>query len=163
MSFRLLALTLTLALVPSACGAPPSHEEGGAPFSAVADVQQLMLTVLEPAAEHYWDAVGWILDESGTLELRPSTPEEWEAVRNAAFVIAESGNLLMMEGRALEDPAWMAMSRALVDVGRVAIAAADARDDMAVFDAGAEVYYVCTNCHATYALETLRPSDERAN
>ncbi len=163
MIFRLLALTLTLALAPSACGAPPAREPGGAPFSAVADVQQLMLTVLEPAAEHYWDAVGWIIDESGTLELRPSTPEEWEAVRNAAFVIAESGNLLMMEGRALEDPAWMAMSRALVDVGRVAIAAADARDDMAVFDAGAEVYYVCTNCHATYALETLRPSDERAN
>jgi hypothetical protein len=28
---------------------------------------------------------------------------------------------------------------------------------------GAEVYYVCTNCHATYAVESLRPNDVRAN
>ena len=46
------------------------------PFSAVADVQQLMASVLEPAADTYWDAVGWILDEKGTREIRPSTDEE---------------------------------------------------------------------------------------
>ena len=28
---------------------------------------------------------------------------------------------------------------------------------------GAEVYYTCTNCHATYAVETLRPTDDRVN
>ena len=127
-------------------------------MTAVADVQELMATVLEPAAEVYWDAVGWIIDASGTTEIRPSSPEEWEAVRNAAFVIAESGNLLMMEGRALDQDAWMTLSRSLIDVGRRAIEAAEARDDMAVFDMGAEVYYVCTACHSTYALETLRPN-----
>ena len=55
------------------------------------------------------------------------------------------------------------MSQALVDVGRQAIDVADARDESGVFDVGAEVYQVCTNCHASFALETLRPNDERVN
>ncbi len=84
-------------------------------------------------------------------------------MRNAAFVIAESGNLLMMDGRAIEEPAWMPMAQAMIDVGQRAIDAASAMDEQAVFDAGAEVYYACANCHAIFAIETLRPNDERAN
>lgn len=153
-------LPLALLLSTAACSdaAPVAQADH---FSTVADVQELMLTILEPAAEHYWDAVGWIDTEQGEIEIEPTTDEEWEAVRNAAFVIAESGNLLMMQGRALEDPAWVPMSRAMVDIGREAIAAAESRDKMRVFNTGAEVYYVCTNCHAAFALETLRPADER--
>jgi len=78
-------------------------------------------------------------------------------------VIAESGNLLMMGSRALDQTGWIGMSQAMVEVGRTAIEAAEARDEAAVFDAGAEVYYVCTACHAAYALGTLRPSDTRTN
>ena len=132
-------------------------------YEVVADVQELMLSVLEPAAEAYWDAVGWIIDETGEHEIAPANPEEWEAVRNAAFVIAESGNLLMMDSRVLDQTSWIAMSKAMVQVGRIAIEAAETRDKNAVFDAGAEVYYVCTACHATYALDTLRPNDTRSN
>ena len=109
------------------------------------------------------DRVGWIIDETGEHEIAPANPEEWEAVRNAAFVIAESGNLLMMDSRALDQTSWIAMSKAMVQVGRIAIEAAETRDKNAVFDAGAEVYYVCTACHATYALDTLRPNDTRSN
>ena len=127
-------------------------------FVPVSDVQQLMLHVLEPAAEHYWDAVGWVIDLDGTTEIVPSSHEEWEAVVNAAYVVAESGNLLMMDPRRLDDGAWLSMSQALVEVGRDAIAAAEAEDRDAVFDAGAEVYYACTACHSAYALETLRPN-----
>ncbi len=53
----------------------------------------------------------------------------------------------------------MNWSAALIDVGRQAIEAAESRSRDAVFDMGAEVYYVCTGCHATYALETIRPAD----
>ena len=129
------------------------------PYAEVASVQEIMNAVLEPAADVYWDAVGWILDEQGVSAIAPSTPEEWEAVRNAAYVIAESGNLLMMEGRAKDRGPWMAMSRAMVEVGRQALLAAETEDEAAVFDAGAEVYYVCSACHVQYALETLNPSD----
>lgn len=128
------------------------------PFAAVADSRQLMLSVIEPAAEVYWDAVGTIMDLEGTYEIEPRTAEEWEAVVNAAYVIAESGNLLLMEERAQGRPHWTAMSRAMIDMGRLAIEAAERRDPQAVFEVGGDVYLVCTGCHAVYATETLRPN-----
>lgn len=127
-------------------------------FEPVADVKQLMSTILEPAAEVYWDAVGWIIDAKGTTELKPANAEEWAAVRNAAFVMAETGNLLMMKGRAPDNDAWMAMSKQMIEVSKRAIAAADARDPDAVFTVGGDVYEACTACHARYAVGTLRPS-----
>lgn len=149
---------LLLALLLPACGGT-APEASSVPFTPVADTQQLMATILEPASEVYWDAVGWIVDASGTTEIRPSTPEEWEAVRNAAFVIAESGNLLMMEGRAPDGGPWMGMAQAMTETAVRAIAVAEARDAQGVFDVGAEVYFTCTACHATYAVQTLNPAD----
>ena len=128
------------------------------PYTPVANLQELMATVVDPAADFYWDAVGWIIDENGTEEIRPQSPEEWDLVRNAAFVVAESGNLMMMQGRAIEEQAFGTFAQAMVTVGRRAIEVAEARDEMGVFDVGAEMYAVCTACHATYALETLRPN-----
>jgi hypothetical protein len=128
------------------------------PYTPVANLQELMATVVDPAADFYWDAVGWIIDESGTEEIRPQSPEEWDLVRNAAFVVAESGNLMMMQGRTIDEEAFIAFAQAMVSVGQRAIEAAEARDEMGVFDVGAEMYAVCTACHATYALETLRPN-----
>ena len=149
--------SLAMLLFVSAGCNPP--EPAPAPTAQpVADVQQLMNTILEPAAESYWDAVGWIVDLNGTTEVRPKTAEEWDAVRNAAYVVAESGNLLMMDGRALDRGQWLTLSQGLVDVGKRAIAAAEARDPEAVFTVGGDVYEACTACHARYATQTLRPS-----
>ena len=127
------------------------------PYIPVADLQELMATVVDPAADFYWDAVGWIVDSTGTEEIRPRSAEEWELVRNAAFVVAESGNLMMMQGRAIDEDAYSTFAQAMVTVGQRAIEVAEARDEMGVFDVGAEMYAVCTACHATYALETIRP------
>ena len=132
-------------------------DAGGPPFTLVADLPDLMTTVVDPAADVYWDAVGWIIDASGTTEIRPESPEEWEAVRNAAYQVAESGNLMMMEGRAVDEPEWRGFSQAMISVGQRAIEAAEARDEQGVFDVGAEIYAVCTGCHSIYAVETLRP------
>lgn len=145
---------------PASAELAPAREGSGAsePFSPVADVQELMARVLDPASDVFWDAVGWIDDANGTTYIHPESDEEWDAVVNAAFVLAESGNLLMMEGRRIDDGAWMGMSQSMVDVGRRAIAIAEARDEQGVFDVGAEVYAVCTNCHAAYAVETLPPN-----
>ena len=38
----------------------------------------------------------------------------------------------------------------MIDTGAAAIKAAEAKDPDAVFDTGAEIYAVCTNCHAKY-------------
>lgn len=129
----------------------------------IADVQELMVSVLEPAAEAYWDGVGEVLTEAGVHQFRPLTEEDWTTLRNAAFVLAESGNLLMMDGRARDRGDWMAHSRTMVETGRLALAAVDRRSPDAVFDAGAQVYYACRDCHARYATETLRPSDPHSD
>ncbi len=144
-------LTLLALLACSDAPEPP-------PFAVVADSRQLMLSVIEPAAEVYWDAVGVIMDEEGTHHIEPVGAAEWEAVENAAFVLAESGNLLLLEDRARGRDHWRTMSRAMIEIGRRAVEAARARDPDAVFEAGGEVYLVCTGCHAVYAAETLRPS-----
>jgi len=156
---RILPLLVTLAA--GAC-AREAAEEASA-YRPVGDVADLMAGVVEPAAEVYWDAVGVIVDSAGEHQLAPQTEEDWLAVRAAAYTVAESGNLLMMPERALDQGPWITMSQSLVEIGQRALEAADSRNLDAVFDMGAEMYYVCTNCHGAYALETLRPNDARAN
>jgi hypothetical protein len=151
---------LAAAVLGAACAQPADDTSRYIPLG---DLQQLMAYVVEPAAEVYWDAVGIIVDAEGEHQMAPTTDEEWLAVSSAAYTVAEAGNLMMMPGYALDDGAWLEMSRALIEVGRRAVEAADARSLDAVFDMGAEVYYVCTNCHAAYAAETLRPTDARSN
>ncbi len=144
-------------LLTGACAdapAPPS-------FVAAADSRQLMLSVLEPAAEVYWDAAGFVWDMEGEHEIEPRTAEEWEAVENAAWVLAESGNLLLLQERVQGDH-WVAMSRSMIDVGKRAVEAAEARDPDRVFQVGGDVYLVCTGCHAVYATQTLRPNYDTA-
>lgn len=156
-SRRAAAITLMVAALGSAsCGGPAPP-----PMKHVADVKQLMNSILEPAADEYWDAVGTIYEQSGTTEIRPQSTADWEAIVGRAYVIAESGNLLMLGPRAKDGGEWMALSRALVDVGEKAIRAAEARNPQAVFDVGAEVYDACTNCHAKYSPEVGRMSSAR--
>ena len=142
-----------LALVASACGGPPPP-----PMRPVADVKQLMQFVVEPAADLYWDGVGTIVDQSGVTEFKPETQTEWDALVHNAYVLAESGNLLMLGSRPKDGGEWMQMSRAMVDVGEKAIRAAESHNPQAVFDVGGEVYEACTNCHAKYAIDLARPN-----
>jgi hypothetical protein len=149
-------LVLTGALLTSGCDhAPPAAPP---PLRPIADVKQLMTSIVEPAADVYWDAVGTIEDAKGIVQIAPDTDEEWGAVRNSAYVLAESGNLLMMTGRAKDNDEWMKLSQALVDVGQRAIQAAESKNPKAVFDVGADVYEACVACHAKYALSVMRPN-----
>lgn len=150
---RQLIVVVACTLGTSACSAPTPP-----PYRPVADVKTLMATVMEPAAEVYWDAVGIIVDEKGEQQLEPKSAEEWDAVRNAAFVVAESGNLLMMPSRAKDGGEWMAAAQLMVEAGQKAIRAAEARDKDAVFAVGADVYDACTNCHAKYSPDIVRPN-----
>lgn len=140
-----------------------AEQDVASSYRPVGDMADLMAGVVEPAAEVIWDAVGVIVDAEGEHQLAPQTEEEWLALRFAAYTVAESGNLLMMPERALDQGAWISMAQSLVEMGERAIEASDARNLDAIFDVGAEIYYVCTNCHSTYAIETLRPNDSRAN
>ena len=142
--------SLTFLVLLAACDAAPPPQTAQPLFTPTVSTKELMANVLEPAANVYWEAVGTIVDKNGTMERAPKTQAEWDAVRNAAIIVAESGNLLMIDGRAEKREEWIALSRALVDVGKRAITAASAHDKTAVFDVGAEVYQACVNCHTKY-------------
>ena len=131
--------------VSSACsgGAQPP------PFKPIADTKLLMASVIDPNADIIWAAVGTIITAAGEENIRPKTEEEWMAVRNAAVVVAESGNLLMMVPRA-KDEEWMRMSQAMIDTATKAIRAAEAKNADQIFEVGGEIYAVCANCHVKY-------------
>ena len=126
------------------------------PFKPVTTVLELMESVIAHAAEVYWESVQVTVDASGEHELYPETDEEWESVWAAALSIAESGNLLMMTPRAVDDGAWMQFSRSLIEAGVEAAAAAEAHDPDRVFAAGEQVYNVCLGCHTRYVPQLQR-------
>lgn len=151
MAIRTLGVVLAAALA-AACGSAPAP-----PLKPVADVKQLMHSVLDPAADEYWDGVGTVIDQSGTTEIRPETTEDWDALVNHAYVIAETGNLLMLGARPKDGGDWMKLARALVDSGEKGVKAAQAHNPQAVFDVGAEIYDVCTQCHSKYVIDAAPP------
>lgn len=157
MSCNSRASTLLLVFVLAAGCAPEPL-----PFEEAVELNELMVHVVEPAAEAYWDSVGTVMDLNGIQEIAPATLEEWGEVENAAATLAESGNLLLLPGRLRDDPRWVEFAKELMTAGRNALAAADARDPDAVFEAGGNVYVVCADCHAVFA-EELLPANYEAN
>ena len=120
------------------------------PFKPATTTAELMESVIAHAAEVYWGSVQVTVDDRGVTESKPETDEDWEFVWAAALAIAESGNLLMMAPRAVDDGAWMQFSSSLVDAGVEVAAAAAAHDVDRVFAAGEQVYNVCLDCHTRY-------------
>ena len=137
------------AVLMAACEAPPAPPSP-TPFVPVADVQQLMEMVIDPAADVVWESVGTIITAERTEEIFPRSDEDWAVVRNNAMVLAESGNLLMLGDRAKGEGPWMIMSRALVEAGTAALEAAEAKDADAVFAVGEQIYNACETCHVLY-------------
>jgi hypothetical protein len=138
------------------CASPPP---AATPFKPVANINMLMNAVLDPAADIIWASVGTLITIEGMNEFQPQTDDEWTAVRNAAVVVTEAGNLLMMEGRAKDTGDWMTFSQALVEVGERAVEAAEAQDPDAVFQVGGDIYNICAGCHQQYdeSMRNARP------
>lgn len=127
------------------CGGPEPP-----PFKPIADVKQLMLGVIDPSADVIWEATGTIISASGTEERRPKNQDEWDAVRNAAIALTESGNLLMMTPRAKDGDVWMKRSQEMIDTGIAAWKAAEAKNVDQLFTVGGDVYEACSHCHQDY-------------
>ena len=120
------------------------------PFKPMADVKTLMTAMIDPAADVLWASVGMIVDEDGVNEWYPKTDEEWATVQDAAVVVMESGNLLMIGDRARDQDTWIRRAQALVDAGTLALEAAASKDADAVFAVGEDVYVACDSCHRLY-------------
>ena len=149
-TFSSLALTVGVA----ACSAPEETPLGGdtaAIYTTTLTNQELMALIIEPASDTLWDSGGWVLDASGYEELYPTTAAGWAFVRAQAAIVVEAGNMLALPGRAEDSDAWMIYSQGLSDAGLRAMSAAAAQDEEEFFQAGAQLYSVCSACHQAYS------------
>lgn len=157
------ALTGLILVSIAACSAP---DEGSAAasadgnFNTTLDVKEIMALVLEPASDTLWDSGGWVLDAAGYEELYPTTDEGWAFVRAQAAVVVEAGNMLAIPGRAEDNDAWMIYSEGLSQAGIQAMTAAQSQNKEDFFQAGAQLYSVCTACHQAYNPDINNRFDE---
>ena len=158
-------LSFLLLATLSACSAPEpeSATETEANYNVELDIAQLMSLVLEPASDLLWDSGGWVLDASGYEELYPTTNDGWALVRAQAAIVVEAGNMLALPGRAEDDDAWMIYSEGLSEAGIMAMEAAEAQDKEAFFQAGGQLYSVCTACHQSYSPNIASRFDNSAD
>lgn len=169
---------LSLALV--ACGGT-----GAADPRTARTVREMMVSVVDPAADAIWGAVEIVVTFEGKVEKQPRTDEEWEVLRRHAETLSEAGLLLRTPGlrvarpgemagdqridlhpeeiqkRMDENPAlWTSHTRALQAAATVTLQAIATRNVKALVDAGEVLDQACEACHQTY---WYRPSPEPVN
>ncbi len=131
---------------------PPAAEPAAAapPFHTTLTTQQLMSWIIDPTADVIWNSVGTTVSDKGTEEHQPRSDDEWATMRTAAAVLIESGNVLMLDGRAQDKDQWMATARGMADAAALVLEAAEAKDVEAYFNAGGALYEACVACHSKY-------------
>ena len=106
-----------------------------------ATMKQLMLDMIYPASND----ILLLIYRGG-----PKDDNEWAAARRDAMNLAESGNLLMMPGRAREQGDWITHVKMLADVGTAAYKAAEEKNVQALAAVAAPLDASCTSCHKQY-------------
>jgi hypothetical protein len=129
-----------------------------------ANLNQLMRGVFYPAANVVFSAQA---DNPGEIKFVPghdpnmstdpltSSFGGWMAVENAALALAESSNLLTIEGRVCsngapvptKDPAWTKFVQDVRDASMKAYAAAKAKDQDKIIEVAETLNASCTGCH----------------
>src|SRR6185503_4364051 len=119
--------------------------------SPAATVKQIMIGITNPSAYVIYEAVGTKSTAAGVEEIAPQNDEEWAKVGSAAAAVIESGNLMLTGNRAIDKGDWVKMTRDMMEQGRKAMKAADAKDKEAIVAAGGDLNVTCDNCHARYS------------
>lgn len=155
-------LILILFLLSACSPQEQAKQAESIPFNPTGDVRYTMEWVLDPAAFHLWRSAGSIITAEGTRDLAPTTDDGWLAVQHSAAVVAETGNLLLMPSRARDQKDWQVFSLGLVEAGLLAKSAAENHDADALFDAGGQIYRVCSSCHSIYIQGKKNPLSNRS-
>ena len=109
-------------------------------FQRVGTMQQLMIDIIYPTS----DAIFYVDREP------PKNQHDWDVLRTDALTLAESGNLLMMEGRARDQKNWIMESKMLSDIGAKAYKAAQAKDIDGIRALNDSLNAACVVCHYQY-------------
>jgi len=161
----------------SACQSapPPAPAPAAPPYAPTATIKDIMLSIVDPAADVVWLSVTTVQSAKGTEESAPKTDEEWQNVRKGAIALTEAANLLLMPGRLVAPPghksevpgielepeemdqliakdraAWEMRATKLHEAGLEAVKAIDAKDAQKVFEVGEQIELACENCHRQY-------------
>jgi hypothetical protein len=154
-------------------------------LAPLVSIKELMENVIDPIADNIFDAVGTDVSETGVVDTKPTTDEDWAKVKQGAVTLAEGSNLLKMP-RAVAPPGdknnsgcpcapefspeaiqakidqdralWNKHANELRDAGLKVLAIVKAKNADALFQAGSELDRVCENCH----LEYWYPGDKKA-
>jgi hypothetical protein len=150
---------------------PPAAEP---PFRPVATIREVMNSVIDPSVDVVWNSVKTVID-NGTTDHAPTAEDDWAEVRRHALIVSEAANLLMMHNRPVAAPGAPSLApgieltpeeiRALIDKNpdgwnfyvqqlqdslKPALAAIDAKNSQALFDAGEKIDETCENCHQVF-------------
>jgi len=110
------------------------------PFEPVATISQIMVAITLP----YSDALLYIERNP------PKGDSDWETLQMKALMLAESGNLLMMQGRAKGRGQWMKDARLLVEAGGAAVKATRMKNIQAVLALNDQIVTSCIVCHTQF-------------
>ena len=129
------------ALLTPPLAAQEPADEGPVPTpERIGTMSDIMVKILYP----YADAIFYISTRT------PTDSDEWTALEGKALVLAESGNLLMMPGRARDEDQWMRDAALLMRAGQAAFKAAQDRDVEALVELNDQLYQSCVSCHQHY-------------
>lgn len=120
------------------------------PFDTSVSVKDLMANVMDPTADVVWESVGTIYTKEGKFEKAPQTDEEWLDVKSGAITLVETGNLLMLPSRSGGNDEWIKHAQNLIAQSKLAIKAAEEHNTEGLFNAGADIYEACVNCHKQF-------------
>lgn len=125
-------------------------EKPAVTITPVASVKQIMAAITMPAANAVWSSVSTIVDIDGIHEQVPRTDDEWAAVGSSAAALIESANLLMVEGRAVDNGDWMTFAKQMFDTSTRALKGAESKNADEILSAGEVINESCDNCHQRY-------------
>ena len=107
----------------------------------VGNMSQLMMTMVYPPANEIFLTTA----RGGTIDNRG-----WTNLERSAVLLAESANVLMMRGHAVDQGRWMQESRRMGDAAVAALKAIRARDVAGLAATAEPINATCTSCHLTY-------------
>ena len=173
---RRIALMLALAGVAACAGDAPEPDPGPRPdFQPTATVEELMRSVIDPAADAVWDSVVITSTRDGIDREEPDSDDDWLALEHHAVRLLEAGNLLQIDGRPIagadsvselpgidlepadiavrvaeQYDAWLRSGRELHDAGVVVLDAVRGRSVDALLESGDRLDAACESCHSRF-------------
>ena len=109
-------------------------------FQSVGNMKQLMIDIIYPTSDSLF-----YVDRDP-----PKIQRDWDVLRGQALMLAESGNLIMMPGRARDQENLIKYSKIMIDLANTAFKAAQAKNLDAIHALNDPLNDVCVNCHLQY-------------